>query len=161
MAEPAATVEVTIEGVRVLPLAVHPDERGWLFEILRADDAHFLQFGQIYLSAAHPGVIKAWHAHERQTDYQCVVDGRALVGLYDDRDDSPTRGQTMAIDARGEEPVLILIPPGVWHGYMTLGDQRCLVVNIPTDVYTPDAPDELRRDPHDPAIPFTWAPPSD
>ncbi len=158
MPDTATAAEPAIAGVRVIPLKVHPDDRGWLFEILRADQPHYLKFGQAYLSACYPGVIKAWHAHQRQTDHQCVVDGRALIGLFDDRTGSPTRGRAMKIDARGEAPVLVQIPPGVWHGVMAVGAERSLLINIPTEVYDPKAPDELRREPDDPAIPFTWSP---
>ncbi|MCH7930390.1 MAG: hypothetical protein IIA01_07800, partial [Proteobacteria bacterium] len=38
-----------IEGVRVKVLKRIPDERGWLMEMLRADDDLFLKFGQVYL----------------------------------------------------------------------------------------------------------------
>ena len=41
-----------IEGVKVKPLKLIPDERGYLMEILRADDTElFTRFGQVYLSA--------------------------------------------------------------------------------------------------------------
>jgi len=161
MPDAATVTEPAIAGVRLIPLKVLPDDRGWLFEILRADQPHFQKFGQVYLSACYPGVIKAWHAHRTQTDHQCVVDGRALIGLFDDREGSPTRGRTMAVDARGETPMLVQVPPGVWHGVMAIGERRCLLINIPTEVYDPKSPDELRREPDDPAIPFNWSVGSD
>ena len=38
-----------IDGVRTKPLRLIPDERGWLMEILRADDPEFFtKFGQPY-----------------------------------------------------------------------------------------------------------------
>ena len=54
-----------IEGVKTKPLRLIPDERGWLMEILRADEADlFTKFGQVYISATYPGVVKAWHYHK-------------------------------------------------------------------------------------------------
>jgi dTDP-4-dehydrorhamnose 3,5-epimerase-like enzyme len=47
-----------IDGVQVKPLRVVPDERGWLLEVLRADDELFTRFGQVYVSATYPGVVK-------------------------------------------------------------------------------------------------------
>ena len=45
----------------------------------------------------------------------------------------------------------------------TEGEVRCSiravnrrVLNIPTEPYNASQPDELRREPFDPAIPFTW-----
>ena len=39
------------------------DERGRLMEMLRCDDPIFKGFGQVYLTTAYPGVVKAWHYH--------------------------------------------------------------------------------------------------
>jgi len=145
-----------IDGVIVKKLARHVDDRGYVMEILRDDDEHFLGFGQVYVSACFPGVIKAWHCHEHQTDNFCVIQGNAKVGLYDDRPDSPTNGEAQAIVAGELSPLLIQIPPLVWHGFMPVGSETAVVVNVPTRHYDRDEPDELRRDLLDPEIPFTW-----
>ena len=59
-----ATAQPRIAGVKTKALRVIPDERGWLMEILRADDEEFFtRFGQVYTSATYPGVVKAWHYH--------------------------------------------------------------------------------------------------
>jgi len=50
-----------IEGVKVQPLRLIPDERGHLMEILRSDNKHFKEFGQVYITMAYTGVVKAWH----------------------------------------------------------------------------------------------------
>ena len=57
-----------IDGVKVKKLKVIPDERGWLMEILRCDDEIYKEFGQVYMTTAYPGVVKAWHFHKKQTD---------------------------------------------------------------------------------------------
>ena len=73
-----------IQDVRTKPLRVMPDERGWLMEILRADDTElFRKFGQVYVSATYPGVVKAWHYHKVQVDYFACVAG--MVKLVLDR----------------------------------------------------------------------------
>ncbi|MEK7290545.1 MAG: dTDP-4-dehydrorhamnose 3,5-epimerase family protein, partial [Planctomycetota bacterium] len=82
-----------IDGVKIKKLKVIPDERGRLMEILRNDDAIFLKFGQVYITTAYPGVVKAWHYHKIQTDHFAVVLGMMKVVLYDGRKDSPTFGQ--------------------------------------------------------------------
>jgi len=145
-----------IDGVIVKPLRLLRDERGWLMEILRADDPHFQRFGQVYVTVARPGVVKAWHAHERQTDHLAVVAGEARVGLYDGREGSPTRGNVLEIVAGENNPVLIVVPPGVYHGFKAVGGAPAHVVNVPTELYDYDQPDELRRPYDDPAIPYDW-----
>src|SRR5210317_2053764 len=83
-----------IDGVVVRQLKLIPDERGFLMEILRRDDPVFEEFGQCYVTAAYPGVVKAWHYHKKQTDHFCVLSGMAKVVLHDDREGSSTRGET-------------------------------------------------------------------
>jgi len=82
-----------IDGVKIKKLLVNCDERGYLFEILRNDDEIFGNFGQAYLTSAYPGVVKAWHMHEKQTDTMCVIAGRAKLVIYDAREDSGTYGE--------------------------------------------------------------------
>jgi len=50
----------------------------------------------------------------------------------------------------------ILIPPGVYHGYMTLGTEPSLLLNSPTELYDPKAPDEHRVPYDSPDIPYSW-----
>jgi len=145
-----------IEGVRIKRLTRHVDDRGWLMEILRDDAEIFIDFGQVYVSAGFPGVVKAWHCHRIQTDSFCVLSGNAKVGLYDDREGSPTCGEAQAIVAGELDPLVVQIPPMVWHGFMALAGRIAVVLNVPTVHYNRDEPDELRRDPFDPDIPFEW-----
>jgi len=146
-----------IHGVRTKPLKVVPDERGRLMEMLRTDDELFLKFGQVYLTAAYPGVVKAWHYHEKQTDHFVCVCGMMKVVLYDDRETSPTRGVINEFFVGDHNPLLVQIPPLVFHGFKCISEHEALVVNIPTEVYDYRKPDEFRVDAHDPRIPYDWA----
>jgi dTDP-4-dehydrorhamnose 3,5-epimerase len=152
----AASTQLIL-GVRTKPLKVVPDERGRLMEMLRADDELFLKFGQVYLTAAYPGVVKAWHYHEKQTDHFVCVRGMMKVVLYDDREGSPTRGMLNEFFVGDHNPLLIQIPPLVFHGFKCVSETEALVVNIPTEVYDHARPDEFRLDADDPRIPYDWA----
>ena len=147
-----------LDGVKLIPLTRHVDDRGYLMEVLRSDDEHFIRFGQVYVTTCDPQpsgpVIKAWHKHEKQTDHFCVVRGKVKIGLYDDREGSPTRGETATVILGGGSDRLLVIPPGVWHGQMALGFETSYLINIPTEVYNRDAPDEQRA-PAD-AFPYAW-----
>lgn len=145
-----------IDGVAIKKLIRHVDERGYVMEILRRDEDLFRQFGQAYVSACFPEKIKAWHCHEVQYDHFCCLQGNLKIGLYDDREGSPTCGQTQAIVIGELNPAVVVIPPLVWHGFMAVGGEMALVLNLPTEVYRHEAPDELRRELDDPAIPFVW-----
>ncbi|HOS78583.1 MAG: dTDP-4-dehydrorhamnose 3,5-epimerase family protein [Syntrophales bacterium] len=145
-----------IEGVHVKKLKVIPDERGRLMEILRADDAFFEGFGQVYMTTAYPGVVKGWHYHKKQSDNMAVVKGMMKIVLYDGRADSPTRGEINVFFAGEHNPVLVHIPPYVYHGFKCVSSDEAIVVNTPTEVYRYEEPDEFRVDPHVNDIPYDW-----
>jgi dTDP-4-dehydrorhamnose 3,5-epimerase len=145
-----------IEGVRIKKLRVIPDERGRLMEILRCDDDLFRKFGQVYITTAYPDVVKAWHYHKVQYDNFAVVYGMMKVVLYDDRKDSPTKGLINEFFAGEHNPILIQIPPLVYHGFKCIGEHEAIVCNIPTEPYNRQQPDEFRIDPFDSRIPYNW-----
>ena len=146
-----------IDGVNVKQLKVIADERGYLMEMLRADDPFYQQFGQTYLTAVFPGVVKGWHFHKLQTDHFICVAGMAKVVLYDRREESPTHGEVNEFFMGVRNNILVTIPPGVLHGMKGTGTETAMIVNIPTHTYKYDDPDEFRVDPHDNDIPYDWA----
>jgi len=145
-----------IHDVKVKPLRVVPDERGRLMEILRCDDDFFTGFGQVYLSTIFPGVVKAWHYHNHQEDRFTCVRGTVKAALYDDREDSPSRGRVNEFYVGEHNPRLIVIPPGIYHGWKCVGECEAYVINVPSKPYDRDDPDEFRIDAHDPRIPYDW-----
>jgi dTDP-4-dehydrorhamnose 3,5-epimerase len=145
-----------IDGVKTKKLKVLPDERGRLMEILRADDDLFLKFGQVYMTTTYPGVVKAWHKHEKQADNLACVQGMIKLALYDPRENSPTFKEINQFYIGIHNPLLIQIPPGVYHGWMCVSEEEAIVVNIPTKVYNYEHPDEQRLDPYENDIPYDW-----
>lgn len=145
-----------IDGVKIKKLKIIPDERGRLMEILRRDDEFFEKFGQIYITTAKPGVVKAWHYHKKQRDNFCCVKGKIRLGLYDARKNSSTLGQTMDMTLSLEDPKLVSIPANVYHGFKGIAVEESIVINTPTEMYNHANPDEYRVDPYKNDIPFDW-----
>lgn len=145
-----------IDGVKVKKLKVIPDDRGRLMEILRVDDPIFQKFGQVYMTTAYPGVVKAWHYHKKQTDNFTCIRGRMRLGLYDAREKSPTFGKVEEYLISLEDPMLVQIPPDVYHGFKCVSDEEAVVINTVTRPYDPKDPDEYRVDAYDNEIPFDW-----
>lgn len=145
-----------IGGVKVKKLKVIPDERGRLMEILRTDDEIFERFGQVYMTTARPGVVKAWHYHKKQTDNFTCVCGRIRLALYDSRPKSKTFGKTEEFFISLDEPVLVQIPPLVYHGFKCVSDQEAIVINTITYPYDSKKPDEYREDAYKNSIPYDW-----
>jgi dTDP-4-dehydrorhamnose 3,5-epimerase len=145
-----------IDGVWVKPLEVIPDERGRLFEILRADDEGFAKFGQVYATTTYPGVVKAWHLHRVQDDNFCCVKGMVKLVLYDGREGSPSKG-TLTEYFIGEHSMqLVRVPAGVHHGWKCISEDEAIVINVPTEPFDPESPDEYRTAWDSPDIPYSW-----
>ena len=141
-----------IEGVKVIDLVVSEDERGYLTEIARhATDPEphgvINQFGQIYL-VGDPirGSIRAFHKHKELWDWFFISHGSAKFVLKDDRPESPTYGEMMIIIASIRKPRLIAVPPGIYHGWMSLEDDTQMV-SIASHTYNRVKPDEVRISP--------------
>ena len=146
-----------IEGVSVKKLRVIPDERGYLMEMLRSDWEEFERFGQVYITAVYPSVVKGWHYHKIQTDHFVCVHGMAKVVLYDGREGSPTQGEVNEFFMGALNPILLKIPPGVMHGFKGISQEMALIVNVPTELYNYQQPDEYRLPPHTDQIPYDWS----
>ncbi len=145
-----------IEGVKIDPLKLHHDDRGFLTEVQRADAPDFTEFGQFTFTLAHPGVIKAFHWHQHQVDTWFFVTGSAQVVLFDRRPGSPTAGTTQVICAGEHNRVRITIPVGVAHGYRVLGNKPATLCYLTSRPYNASDPDEQRIPYDDPSINFNW-----
>src|SRR5258707_5678809 len=150
-----------IEGVRIEPLQIYPDDRGFFTEIARLgrglatdmvpDSARNIQ---IPLTLTYPNTIKAIDYHSEQTDLWAPVTGMVQVFLYDLRRHSRTFGLINTIYAGRFRPWEILIPPGVGHGYKALGVEPIQLVYFTDRHYNPA--DELRLPYDHPDIAYDW-----
>jgi len=145
-----------IKDVLVRQLKIFPDERGFLMEMLRTDWPEFMEFTQSYITACYPGVYKAWHYHKKQWDHFVCLGGMSRIVLYDARTESPTFGKVNTFHLGHLNPILLRIPPLVYHGFTAEGQQTALMVNFPTQLYNYKDPDEFRAPHNDPAIPYDW-----
>ncbi len=144
-----------IDDVVLKDLTTHRDERGFFREIIRVTDDVFQKgFGQWSHSLMYSGVIKAWHIHNKQTDWWYVSTGVLKVVLYDKRPESSTYRQSMEIMLGDNHEVKVLkIPPGVAHGCKCLSGPANLFY-ITSHTYDPE--DEGRIPHDDPEIGYDW-----
>ena len=143
-----------IDGVRITPLKQILDERGKVMHMLRNDSPHFSGFGEIYFSCVYPGVVKAWHIHKHMTLNYAVPHGRIKLVLYDDREDSPTRGELQEIYMGSDNYCLVTISPRIWNGFKGIGTEMAIVANCSS---IPHDPAEIERlSPVNDRIPYDW-----
>ena len=147
-----------IEGVRVQPLALFPDNRGYFLEVQRMGRGLAAEFPaattQVSAALNFVGAVKAFHYHLRQTDCWTPVKGMLQVALVDLRLGSPTFGLRNTMYVGALRPWQVLIPPGIGHGYKVIGNEDALLVYMTDRFYDPQ--DEGRVPYDDPGIDYDW-----
>ena len=154
----AADSKDLIDGVRVQPYALWPDDRGYFLEAARIGQGLVAQFPkestQVSAALSYPGTIKAFHFHKHQTDCWAPVQGMFQVALVDLRKQSPTFGLRNTMYVGNLRPWQILIPPGVAHGYKVVGPDPAFLIYLTDHFYDPK--DEGRIPYNDPQIQYDW-----
>jgi len=144
-----------INGVKIIELTTHEDDRGFFREIFRySEEFKGVAVGQLSHSLVKEGVIKGWHGHREQSQWNYVVAGLIKVALYDNRADSLTYKETMEfLTGDGEEPKGYFFSPGVLHGYECV-KAPMHIIYVTSGVY--DLTDEIRFALDDLEIGFNW-----
>jgi dTDP-4-dehydrorhamnose 3,5-epimerase len=147
-----------INGVRVCPYSLWPDDRGYFLEVLRMGSGLAADFDpattQVSAALSYPGTIKAFHYHREQTDYWVPAQGMLQVALVDLRTGSATYGLKNTLYLGSLRPWQVIIPPGVGHGYKVIGEGTAMLVYVTNRFYNPA--DEGRIVWNDPDIGYDW-----
>lgn len=119
-----------VELVKRKQLNINVDDRGSLFEVLRSDDPMYQEYGQIYIvSTRAVGTIRAFHRHLYTWDHFCIISGASKF-LFSDAPihaDPNRSDHVYEITISSDCPTRLDVPPGVWHGHMTLEPNTVLV----------------------------------
>jgi dTDP-4-dehydrorhamnose 3,5-epimerase len=113
-----------LPGIVIKPLRRFADERGFFTEIMRTDWSDVIQdeIVQANMSVSYPGMIRAWHRHERgQVDHFLVVRGALKICAYDD--------ETMELGeiiSAGDNPQMVRVPGHYWHGFRVVGNEPAM-----------------------------------
>jgi dTDP-4-dehydrorhamnose 3,5-epimerase len=127
----------SIQGLQAKRLSKYNDQRGWLIELFRQDELEDKYFPVMsYISMTNPGIARGPHEHEDQADlFGFIGPSTFKIYLWDNRNNSPTYMNKMILIAGQNEPMSILIPPGVVHAYKNIGDVLGMVVNFPNQLF--------------------------
>jgi len=127
-----------IEGVVIERLIRFSDERGFLVETFRVDNLpDNLQPVMSYVSYTRPGITRGPHEHKKQTDIFCFMGpGNFKIKLWDNQKESRTYRCCMEIIGGEDNPIRIIVPPGVVHGYKNISKEKDgMVLNYPDKLY--------------------------
>jgi dTDP-4-dehydrorhamnose 3,5-epimerase len=142
-------VESPIPGVIITKLRRFTDPRGWLIELFRDDelpDGFEPTMG--YVSLTLPGVARGPHEHREQADGFAFLSGTFEVTLWENRGE---REHIKQVILAGEDnPLFVVVPPGVVHAYRNVGSTDATVLNFPDKLYAgwgkKEPVDEIRHE---------------
>jgi dTDP-4-dehydrorhamnose 3,5-epimerase len=144
----------TIDGVQIYELGNVITRSGWLTEIFRTDwPIVGITAAQVTWVQLNPGSVTDWHRHEKQTDHLVGVGGTIKLALWDGRDKSATRGASDVFRLGAVRPILVVIPPGVWHGLRNESGVSAGYLNVTDQLYAHHDPDNWRLVPGGADIP--------
>lgn len=112
-----------MESIDTKKLVKHVDNRGWLAEIFRPSDVNNTMKGQVTVTTAHPGIVKANHYHEKMNEWYCVIQGKMHLVLKDMK-----TGEKKDVMLSEDDLKIIKINPGVAHGFKNVGDGMLFVL---------------------------------
>jgi dTDP-4-dehydrorhamnose 3,5-epimerase len=146
-----------IVGVEIREVKNVLKDNGYLTEIWRDDwGLRPSAVAQVFQALIEPDGISAWHVHRFATDRLFANHGRLKIVLYDARSDSASSGRVNVFHCGIARPMLIVVPPGVWHGVHNVGAGTALLLNLPDRAYAYDAPDHWRLPTDTDQIPYSF-----
>jgi|SRR5579872_3784935 len=141
----------SIDGVQLAEIKVFTGEDGDFSELARFTPEGKLEafpeftVRQVSRSKVMPGSVKAWHFHLKQNEVQTVLpEDKLIIGLWDLREKSPTKGMTMRLAFGGGKAHWVYIPKGVAHGYMNPFEKSATVLYMTSEQFNMQEPDEMR-----------------
>jgi dTDP-4-dehydrorhamnose 3,5-epimerase len=150
-----------IDGVRYRLARPVSHHHGHLTEVFRADwgltDAPVVQ---VNATTTFPGRIRAWGIHRLTVDRLFAATGSLCIVCYDGRRGSLTFGCVNEFMLGERNQGLIVIPPGIYHGWKNVGADEATIVSMPSQLYDHDGPDAvgLRGRPKNHPVPMAIAP---
>jgi len=135
-----------INGVTVREVPCSEDPRGWLLKAVPKEYVGRSEFGEIYVSVAHPGETRGSHYHDRTTEWFCVIRGAGTLRLED-----ISTGEKMPLTLTGENRLSVEIPPLVAHTIQNDGDCDLYLLAFANVAYCLENPDSTPWDLHHPA----------
>jgi len=141
-----------LDGIKIFEIKKNIDERGFFCEIFRKDWVKEIlgedEIVQANLSVSYPGMIRAWHRHNKgQKDYFVVLQGSIKICAYDDASQ-----ELNEIISSSEKLQVVRMPVYYWHGFKNIGHKESIVIYFVNRLYDYNTPDEERRPWNDPTI---------
>ena len=120
--------DLPLNDAKVFTLNRHTDDRGWFTETFRQSWVdEYLNWQDFVLEfwsfSEKSNTVRGLHAQtakQPQAKLVSVLNGSILDVLVDAREDSSTYGQTCTITLSKDNPKMVFVPRGFYHGFITL-----------------------------------------
>ena len=144
-----------IKDIKITQLKIISDNRGSVMHMLRNDSPIFKSFGEIYFSTINENSIKAWHLHKKSTLNYVCISGKVKLVLFDNRENSVTKGKIEEINLSPKDYFLVTIPPNIWNGFKGLEKPNSIIANCLDLPH--DEKEMVRIEPFDKSINYNWS----
>ncbi len=131
-------MDKVIDGVILTPLKQIYHPKGDIYHAMKCDDAGFSGFGEAYFSTIHKDVIKGWKKHTQMVLNLVVPQGEIEFVIYDDRENSDTKGQFFSIKLSHNNYQRLTVPHGVFMAFRGIGDGTNMLLNLASIKHDPN-----------------------
>ncbi|GAB6077184.1 dTDP-4-dehydrorhamnose 3,5-epimerase [Desulfurobacterium crinifex] len=158
---PFEFIRTEIPEVIIVKPKVFSDERGFFMETYKKSD--FVKVGidtdfvQDNHSKSVKGVLRGLHYQlepKAQGKLVRCIKGRIFDVAVDIRKGSPTFGKWVGVELSEENKLMLWIPKGFAHGFLTLSEEAEIVYKVSGGEYSPEHDRSIRW--NDPDIGIEW-----
>lgn len=143
---PFEVIDTYIKEVKVLKPKIFGDERGFFMEVYKKSEFENLGIDTDFLQDNHSkstkGVLRGLHYQLNpfsQGKLVRCIKGKIYDVAVDIRVGSPTFGKWVGVELSEENKLMIWIPKGFAHGFLTLSDEAEIIYKVSGSEYNPQA----------------------
>ncbi|WP_022846474.1 MULTISPECIES: dTDP-4-dehydrorhamnose 3,5-epimerase [unclassified Desulfurobacterium] len=158
---PFEFLKTEIPEVIIVKPRVFGDERGFFLETYKKSDFTKAgingEFVQDNHSKSRKGVLRGLHYQAKpkmQGKLVRCIKGRIFDVAVDIREGSPTFGKWVGVELSEENKLMLWIPEGFAHGFLTLSEEAEIVYKVSGSEYSPEHDRSIRW--NDPQIGIEW-----
>jgi len=151
----------SLEGVIIIKPTVFADSRGFFIETYKKSEFEkygiTVDFVQDNHSKSTKGVLRGLHFQKNpfaQGKLVRCIKGAIFDVAVDIRKQSPTFGKWFGMELNEDNKLMLWIPPGFAHGFLTLSDEAEIIYKVSGAEYTPSHDSGIIW--NDPAIGIDW-----
>ena len=122
--------------------------------MMRNDSESYKGFGEIYFSFTNPGVVKGWKKHTKMVQNFAVPVGEIKLVVFDDREDSPSKGSVKEMMLSPDNYNLVTVPNNLWYSFKATSNVPGMIANCSTIPHDPE--ETMGRPLEDERIPYRW-----